>query len=163
MRTGLQVTSWEADLGKQRVWSWGVYSVYISTVRGGEARGGEGRSQAALDPDAAPAEVLYPHHAALPSQDVQAGGFMSLYLERGLGWGNGTGALYLWALDDHWQGVALERGVALDTRWEQCLGRARSRRQQLGRKFLAQKGKRGSGARCPRLPAVDGPEFRVLI
>lgn len=113
MRTGLQVTSWEADLGKQTVWSWGVYSVYISIVRGGEARGGEGRSQAALDPDAVPAEVLHPHHAALRSRDVQAGGFMSLYLEKGPGWGDGTGALYLWALDDHRRGAALERGVAL--------------------------------------------------
>lgn len=67
------------------------------------------------------------------------------------------------ALEDHWLGAALERGVALDTRQGQFLGRARSRVQQLRRKFLAQKGKRGSGARCPRFPVGDGPEFRVLI
>lgn len=88
---------------------------------------------------------------------------MSLSLGRGTGFGEGMGALYPWALDDHWLRAALERGVALDTSRGQFLGRACSRAQQLRRKSLAQKGKRGSGARCPRLPVGDGPEFRVLI
>lgn len=71
---------------------------------------------------------------------------MSLSLGRGPGCGEGMGALYPWALDDHWLRAALERGVALDTGRGQFLGRAAAELSSCGGSSWP---RRGSGAAGP--------------
>lgn len=140
-----------------------VLGCMLSVYQHHQRRRGEGRSQAALDPDAVPAEVLHPRHAVLQELRRPSRGLYVFISREGSGlWGGDGGFIPVGpgrSLAESGPG----EGCGLGHRPRAVPGASCSRAQQLRRKFLAQKGKRGSGARCPQLPVGDGPEFRVLI
>lgn len=68
-----------------------VLGCMLSVYQHHQRRRGEGRSQAALDPDAVPAEVLHPHHAVLQELRRPSWGLHVFISREGYGFWGGDG------------------------------------------------------------------------